>query len=404
MNKLITWSYILGRFLFYHALSNLPLTKKWLIDPYLIFFLCLLKDRDIDDGLTELRSGSSPDEGIGTELDAKGTWRQVDKSDRKKNSRKWKEFQYFMACIGVFAWDLYNCITTYWLTDFFFFSFSPLLFVYDWAGLGVITEEQEEEALGVVEAPEENCYSNIMMIQPRKKKSRNKSTTKKTHRDAPPTPVADETAVLKALNSKPGTILFSSSLSVFYDRSLSTARTRSFFWKSSHALFTDGWRWRDTVLLTIMAVGQPWILFTFFFLLPFIVDRCFVLYCLPGIEYSCRLKSFKRFGQSFCSEGRLTILLVITLTMTFTFSSCCLTKVVHYVDFSNSWWTCCPGGTNAKGPMHRSLSRDAATEEQSQNRKGKQTKQLIIGNIFRTEREKKTKVLTSVQLPFLFLF
>ena len=215
MNKLITWSYILGRFLFYHALSSLPLTTKWLIDPYLIFFLCLLKDRDIDDGLTELRSGSSPDEGIGTELDAKGTWRQVDKSDRKKNSRKWKEFQYFMACIGVFAWDLYNCITTYWLTDFFFFSFSPLLFVYDWAGLGVITEEQEEEALGVVEAPEENCYSNIMMIQPRKKKSRNKSTTKKTHRDAPPTPVADETAVLKALNSKPGTILFSSSLSVF---------------------------------------------------------------------------------------------------------------------------------------------------------------------------------------------
>ena len=154
-----------------------------------------------------------------------------------------------------------------------------------------------------------------------------------------------------------------------------------------------------------MAVGQPWILFTFFFLLPFIVDRCFVLYCLPGIEYSCRLKSFKRFGQSFCSEGRLTILLVITLTMTFTFSSCCLTKVVHYVDFSNSWWTCCPGGTNAKGPMHRSLSRDAATEEQSQNRKGKQTKQVIIGNIFRTEREKKkTKVLTSVQLLFLFLF
>ena len=154
-----------------------------------------------------------------------------------------------------------------------------------------------------------------------------------------------------------------------------------------------------------MAVGQPWILFTFFFLLPFIVDRCFVLYCLPGIEYSCRLKSFKRFGQSFCSEGRLTILLVITLTMTFTFSSCCLTKVVHYVDFSNSWWTCCPGGTNAKGPMHRSLSRDAATEEQSQNRKGKQTKQVIIGNIFRTEREKKNEstYFRTTAFPFSFL-
>lgn len=97
---------------------------------------------DIDDGLTELRSGSSPDEGIGTELDSP------------------KE-----------------------------------------SGLGVITEEEQDEAqevLGLVESPEENCYSNITVIQPRKKKSRNKSTSKNK---APREPtVVDEAVPLQQIN------------------------------------------------------------------------------------------------------------------------------------------------------------------------------------------------------------
>lgn len=79
-------------------------------------------------------------------------------------------------------------------------------------GLGVITEEEQDEEgevaeLGVVDCPEENCYSNVMMIQPRKKKSRNKSSGKsKTPREQPPIPVADETVVLLTTNSVlPGT-------------------------------------------------------------------------------------------------------------------------------------------------------------------------------------------------------
>lgn len=79
--------------------------------------------------------------------------------------------------------------------------------------MGVITEEEQDEegevaALGVVDCPEENCYSNVMMIQPRKKKSRNKSSGKsaKTPREQPPIPVTDETVVLLTTNSVlPGT-------------------------------------------------------------------------------------------------------------------------------------------------------------------------------------------------------
>lgn len=84
--------------------------------------------------------------------------------------------------------------------------------------MGVITEEEQdegEEALAVMaDSPEENCYSNIMMIQPRKKKtSRNKSSNSnkisKNHRE-PPTPTipADETVVLLPANNSaaPGTV------------------------------------------------------------------------------------------------------------------------------------------------------------------------------------------------------
>lgn len=70
-------------------------------------------------------------------------------------------------------------------------------------GLGVITEEQEEEALGVVDSPEENCYSNMVMIQPRKKKSRNKSTSKKSHRE-PPVTEDDIQPVPNTVTKQPG--------------------------------------------------------------------------------------------------------------------------------------------------------------------------------------------------------
>ena len=67
--------------------------------------------------------------------------------------------------------------------------------------MGVITEEDQdegEEQLGLMtDSPEENCYSNIMMIQPRKKKTnRNKSNNSKskTHREQPTIHV-DETVV-----------------------------------------------------------------------------------------------------------------------------------------------------------------------------------------------------------------
>jgi hypothetical protein len=74
--------------------------------------------------------------------------------------------------------------------------------------LGVITEEEqdegEEQPLGLMtDSPEENCYSNILMIQPRKKKTnRNKSNNNsksKTHREQPTIPV-DETVVPAANN------------------------------------------------------------------------------------------------------------------------------------------------------------------------------------------------------------
>lgn len=76
------------------------------------------------------------------------------------------------------------------------------------SGLGVITEEEQDEAqevLGLVESPEENCYSNITVIQPRKKKSRNKSTSKNK---APREPtVVDEAVPLQQINDIiPGTI------------------------------------------------------------------------------------------------------------------------------------------------------------------------------------------------------
>lgn len=75
-------------------------------------------------------------------------------------------------------------------------------------GLGVITEEEQDEAqeaLGVVESPEENCYSNITMIQPRKKKNRNKLTSKNKAPREPP--VVDETVPLQQINNTiPGII------------------------------------------------------------------------------------------------------------------------------------------------------------------------------------------------------
>lgn len=47
----------------------------------------------------------------------------------------------------------------------------------DRLGLDIITEEKEDETLGVADCKEENFYSNMIMIQPRKnKKSRTKSS------------------------------------------------------------------------------------------------------------------------------------------------------------------------------------------------------------------------------------
>jgi hypothetical protein len=70
--QLITWSF---RILFVRFVFNLLHLIHQLNYLYYILFssnLLLLcsKEHDIDDGLTELRSGSSPDEGIGTELDS----------------------------------------------------------------------------------------------------------------------------------------------------------------------------------------------------------------------------------------------------------------------------------------------------------------------------------------------
>jgi hypothetical protein len=72
MNKLITWSHIPLPFFFKpHATLDTSLNHiSKMLKSFLFCYSSCSKDHDIDDGLTELRSGSSPDEGIGTELDS----------------------------------------------------------------------------------------------------------------------------------------------------------------------------------------------------------------------------------------------------------------------------------------------------------------------------------------------
>lgn len=79
-------------------------------------------------------------------------------------------------------------------------------------GLDVITEEKEDETLGVADCPEENFYSNMIMIQPRKKKGRNKSTNSKSQRE--PLPSENQTALRETPNQKQGKNFFFS-LSLF---------------------------------------------------------------------------------------------------------------------------------------------------------------------------------------------
>lgn len=122
------------------------------------------------------------------------------------------------------------------------------------------------------------------MIQPRKKKSRNKSTSKKTHREAPPTPAEDETAVPKTLNTKPGIhihILF------LFTTSRSVRRHGFLCENQAHALFTDGWRWRDTTMLNnhgSWPASNPLHFFFSFLLLPLLTVVTFVSCSFPELN------------------------------------------------------------------------------------------------------------------------
>lgn len=161
-------------------------------------------------------------------------------------------------------------------------------------GLGVITEEEQDEegevaALGVVDCPEENCYSNVMMIQPRKKKSRNKSSGKsKTPREQPPIPVADETVVLLTTNSVlPGTHDFFF-LILRWEFSFGGEDTKWGKKKNIHGCAIEnralyylyGWLPMTCCIerrMGIMALGRPWGISSlacfFFLLLTFVLSR-----------------------------------------------------------------------------------------------------------------------------------